>query len=136
MKWGISTFFCVKKWYFHCPSEKIIDWGTRSSFSPVFFSINPIKNHLLKKDPYIRNKSAFHQIKNQRIYWKWVFIIVEKFQTLTDSLYLVRCTLHIVWIALKKNWSRCLATLHVMLFVSLMANLWTFSSSLFYYKIT
>ena len=31
---GISTHFCVKKWYVHCTREKIMDWGTNSSFSP------------------------------------------------------------------------------------------------------
>ena len=30
-KWGISTNFCVKKWYLR---EKMVDWGTKSSFFP------------------------------------------------------------------------------------------------------
>ena len=35
MNWIISTSFCVKKWYFHCPRGKIIDWGMRSYFFPT-----------------------------------------------------------------------------------------------------
>ena len=29
-----SKSFCLKKCYFHYPREKMIDWGTRSSFFP------------------------------------------------------------------------------------------------------
>ena len=31
-KWSISTHFCLEKWYFHCTREKMMDWGTKSSF--------------------------------------------------------------------------------------------------------
>ena len=40
-KWGNSTNFCVKKLYFHCTREKMMDWGTKNyRVKSPHFSLN------------------------------------------------------------------------------------------------
>ena len=69
-KWGISTNFCVKKWYFYCTREKMMDWGTKSSFFPEV-SINIISSHKSLWKCHSHNKGFLMQ--------KYPFIPVRDF---------------------------------------------------------
>ena len=48
---GISTSFCVKKWYFHCPRENMIDWGTKECGNVPLKKKTSIESALIQKKP-------------------------------------------------------------------------------------
>ena len=77
MKWGISTTFCLKKWYFHCIREKLMDWSTKSSFFPGYGYFHIRKRlhfnriaHLFPQGFFIYLFFNIRWFFNGSIYWK------------------------------------------------------------------